>query len=586
MNVAAGFEVHLCRQTRHLYLARGMWLRTYFPIVLIVVLLLSISILNYIPPVLNQVSQATSISIFQNPAYRIVEHPLPTGSSGPLGISSDNLGRIWFVEVQSNQIGMFDPATNSFSEFNVPTTNSLLEQIAVDKFGNVWFTELDSNQLGELKNGTQTILEFMIPRGQQVLPCGPVGITTSSDGNVWITCMFSNQIDEFSPINETYSTFDIPLFHSAPVQIVFDPQGNLWFTAADVDMLGFAVVTHLKNGTSNGIQEFAPVNPTYLTTVTLPQNLPNQSAHSYKQSMIQGVTSISSPTGLAISPDGSTLWITEHTTSSFDRYNIQSKTLIKYWTSQTHNAGYTTSLPNGVAVDNQGYVWIAEHYGNKIAEFNPSTEQLIEYPIPCLQQGIAGTLYLTLGKNSAVWFSEFIGDAIGEIEQVESGLTLSLDIGMSIASIESGGNITLPITLTLAGSEETSSSIDLDISGISATGFLQNLVARFNPSKLTLSHSDAGNSSLMLKANGIGPGIYYLTVNAKLSLTGAIYSTILKLTVQSNSDFRTPPFGGVIIVVASIAVIGSLFLILQKRDKSNSHAKNDETLRLYPSLLT
>ncbi len=533
--------------------------------ILAIILLISASTGNF-DRMFPNVSQDSSVSLSQSPEYRIVEHPLPAGSSRPLGLSADKLGRIWFVAVQSNQIGMFNPASNSFSEFNVPTPNSLLEQIAIDNSGNAWFTELTPNQLGELKNGTETILEFEIPKGQQGLPCGPIGVTTSLDGNVWITCEFSNQIDEFFPINETFSAFDIPVFHSAPLQIVFDQRGNLWFTAADADMLGYAAIAQLKNETSDGIQEFSPMNQTYLTTITLLKSPPIQSAISFQQSTTQVVTSILTPTGLSISPDGTILWITEHSASSFDRYNIQSKTLVKYWTSQTHNVQYTTSLPNGIAVDERGYVWIAEHYGNKIAEFNPLTEQLVEYPIPCCKQGIAGSLYLTLGMNGTVWFSEFFGNAIGEMRPTQLEASLWLSVGMSTASMDAYGNISLPITLILKGSKETTSpSVYFDISGISVTGSPENLEASFNPSNLTLSHEGNGNASLILKSNGIEAGIYYLTVSAKLSSTGVTYSTILKLAVQGTSASRTLLlYGGVIGVTILISVVASFFLFTRK----------------------
>ena len=396
--------------------------------------------------------------------YRIIQYPIPENSSQPWGISVDSSGRVWFNEAGSNQIGMFDPKSKTFQEFNVPTPNSLLEEIAIDRSGNPWFTELNGEKLGELSADSGTIHEFKIPPGPDDLPCGPIGVTASGS-SIWITCEFSNQIDEFFPTNSSFLSFDLPVFYSAPLDIAFDANGNFWFTAADSNMIGFVTTSELQSGTSNGIQEFAPTNSSYLTTIV---NSPPPTNLSLKNNGSQTiVSSLQTPSQLALSPDGKTLWITEHIVSSFDEYNIGSKVLDKFWTSQTHNPNYTTSLPNGIAIDNAGNVWIAEHYGNKIAEFNPASKTMIEYPIPCCGAQIAGTLYLALGMNSTVWFTEFYGNNIGELIPANSTDPLSISDGNSTTQLKSsGGNVTIPITI----SADSNQNINLDISGISGTG--------------------------------------------------------------------------------------------------------------------
>ena len=314
------------------------------------------------------------------PVYRIVQYPLPNGSQQPWGIAVDGSGRVWFVEEQSNQIGMFDPKTASFREYNVTTPNSLLEEISIDGFGNPWFTELNGEHLGELNVSSGMILEFSIPNGPGNLPCGPIGVTPYKT-SIWITCEFSDQIDQFFSENSTFASYDLPIFYSAPLDIVFNSTGNFWFSAADSNMIGYVTTSTLRAGTTDGIQEFAPRNVSYLMTVTNPQAPPGLGQSKNGNQTI--VSSLATPSQLALSPDGKEIWITEHVSSSFDEYDINSKVLDKYWTSRTHNPNYANSLPNGIAVGSNGIVWIAEHYGNKIAEFDPTTRTMTEYPIPC-----------------------------------------------------------------------------------------------------------------------------------------------------------------------------------------------------------
>ena len=122
-------------------------------------------------------------------------------------------------------------------------------------------------------------------------------------------------------------------------------------------MLGKAVIAQLKNGTSDGITEFAPINQTYVFEF------------SQQTSFLGGTTetklSLPTPSGIAMDSDGR-LWVTEHIDSSFDSYDPSSGSLVRYWTSQTDDDyGFKVTFPNGIAVAKNGTVWIAEHYGNR-----------------------------------------------------------------------------------------------------------------------------------------------------------------------------------------------------------------------------
>ncbi len=538
-------------------------LRYFLSIGLILLLVFSFGLSTYDHQFTYSDSSASTAVPALMHNYKIIQYPLPKGSSQPWGMTVDSQGRVWFVEEQTNQVGMFDPRNSSFAEYNVTTPNSLLEEITAAPNGNVWFTELTGESLGQLNPASGVIREYGMPRGPDNLPCGPIGVTASSNGNIWVTCEFSNQIDEFFPSNSSFLSFDLPVFFSAPLDIVFDHGGNFWFSAADSDMIGYVTVADLKNGTSNGINEFAPTNQTYLVTITNSQ-VPNASDLTATPPGVKIVSSIQTPSEIALSPDGSSLWITEHVASSFDRYNINSKSLIKYWTSQTYSSSYTTSLPNGIAVDAANHVWIAEHYGNKIAEFNPDTGQMVEYPIPCCGNGIAGTLYLALGLNGSVWFTEFYGNAIGELVPQSTFQPISLSLENTTASVSSYGEVRIPVQTSLNNSSMNSVKVTFFISGISTTGKMESSTALFDPPSVSLTSGGNLSTTLDIKTNGLNPGTYYLTVGGKLSTTGVIYSTILKLVVSPDSSKTLLVEGAIAGSVASVAVVGALVVISRR----------------------
>lgn len=492
-------------------------------------------------------------------AYELVQNRIPSNSSEPWAITTDKAGTVWFVEQGTNRVGMLNPNTGNITEFSIPTPNSTVDSVAVDAQGNVWFTELTGNNIGELQNGSKSITEYHVPGlayqilGQtQYQSCGPSEVVPDSSGHIWVNCIFSNQIDEFFPTINKFYSFDLPVFQSAPAGLVFDHQGNFWFTAADADMLGHGIVSELQNGTSNGITEFAPINQTYIFTFEHPLGFQGP----YENSS----SSLPTPSGIAISPDGNTLWITEHVDSSFDSYNIQTQSLVRYWTSKTNDAfGYSVSFPNGIAMDQDGNVWIAEHYGNKIAEFDPSTESLTEYIVPCCDSSSAGTYTLTLGKNGTVWFVEIAGNAIGELAPMTSNQTYSLNLGASILNTGTSGSVSIPLKITGA----TSQSVSFDVSGITGTGILSNSSASFSPESVKISSSGNATSELTINTLGLSTGAYYLTVSAKILPQGVIYSRILKLVVSNYSSLLTSAI--IVGVVASVLVVGTITVLLKRR---------------------
>lgn len=542
--------------------------------IIVSVLVLLLLFLHSGPLETESLSVTSNQVSFSPDGYQIVQHPLPNGSTEPWSLATDSRGRVWVIQQGSNQLGMFNPVTSTYQEYPIPTSNSTANSVVVDGGGNVWLTELTSNKLGELRNGSSSISEFAIPNSTITLEgaptpvsCGPTGVYKGPSGSVWVLCLFSNQIDEFFPSNDSFNSYNLPLFQSGPAGLVFDHSGNFWFTAADANMLGYASVTELKGGTSDGFQEFAPQNSTYQYSFEHDTNIEGSTENI--------VSSLPTPSGIALSPDGSTLWISEHVDSSFDSYNIDSKSLDRYWTSQTYNQfGYPVSFPNGLAVDGSGNVWIAEHYGNKVAEFNPILDALTEYTVPCCGATSAGVYTLALGQNGTVWFVEINGNAIGEIEPSRAtAQSLTMSIGEDLISLSSSGSssITVPLQIEQNGTQtQNATQVTLGISGLSSTGALSGATARFNPSSFELGGSQSNSSNLELSLDGLKTGVYDLTVSATLEPANVICSLILKLVVSSPSSLEQLfVYGGVIGATASVVVVGTLAMLRRR----NSYRK-------------
>ncbi|MDG6923902.1 MAG: SMP-30/gluconolactonase/LRE family protein [Nitrososphaerota archaeon] len=500
-------------------------------------------------------------------SYEMLQYHLPNGSSQPFAIATDNLGREWIAEQGSNQLGMFDPSTRAFQEYAFPTPDSMLSAVAIDSSDNVWVVGLTSNKLGELKNGTNIIIEFSIPNGSttygntvEPLACGPVGVFVGPHQDVWILCDFSNQIDEFFPQNSTFSSFNLPEWQSGPVDLVFDQQGNFWFTAADADMLGRVVISQLRNGTTDGISEFTPRNETYTFVFDHSTDLAGDRKNI--------TSSLPTPAGIALSPDGKSLWITEHADGAFDSYNIATKSLDRFWTSKTYDAfGYPYSFPNGIAVDANGIVWMAEHYGNKVAEYNPSTGKLTEYAVPCCGVTSSGLYTLTLGKDGTVWFVEIFGNAIGELKPASSTQSFEINTPRTFSVSTQPAILTIPIYIQYTEyPSDQPVNVSLDIAGISKTGALAGALAQFTPTTFQISGSGNMTSNLNLSIDSLDSGIYDFTVSANLSSSGITYSTVFAVSVGATTSFaRLVPYALAAVIIASFIAVGALSLRMKTK---------------------
>lgn len=510
------------------------------------------------PSTLGVSTSSGSTSVAWKGSYQVVQHPLPDPHSQPWEIAGGPGGSVWFVEQAANQLGEYDPGNGTIRQYRIPTNGSTPDGVAADAGGNIWFTELTTNKLGELRAGSDKVVEYPIPglevnvgTTRQSVPCGPGAVLPDGSGSVWVACLYSSQIDRYVPDKGVFYIYNLPVFYSAPAGMLLDGKGNLWFTAADADMLGKAVLSQLVNNTSQGITEFAPINRTYLFKFN------------HLNSFLGGsnviTSSLPTPSGIAMSPSG-TIWVTEHVDSSFDSYTPATGSLTRYWTSQTYGAfGFSSSFPNGIAIDGNGTVWIGEHYGNKILEFVPGSGAMTEYPVPCCTSNIAGVYSVTLDSGGNLWFVEINGNAIGELVKSPPSSGLSLTLPETSFSLGQKGTVTVPLVYKESGAAANTTTLQLSLSGTSSSGALETMTGEFTHSRLEVPPGGRASTELTLQANGIKPGAYYVTLGASAS-DGTIYSVVLKLTVRGPAYLDAEVIVPLALGLTAAAALGGLLV--------------------------
>ena len=287
----------------------------------------------------------------------IVEYPVPTGFSSPIGITAGPDANLWFTESSGNKIGQITPS-GVITEFPVPTAGAQPHSIVTGPDGNLWLTETAGNKIGRL-TPSGGWAEFNVPTANSL----PTAIATGADGNLWFVEFNANKIGKITPagIFTEYFVLGSPQLEG----ITAGPDGNVWFA----NRTGGAIDSITPTGSIHAISAPAGFGPNQITT----------------------------------GPDGN-LWYTN--TGAND---------IAKTAPTSFSTAYTLPAADGnlagIATGPDGDMWVTSQAGNHVDRVTTSGA-VTQYPIPTATSGPAG---ITTGPDNNIWFVETSANKIGRL---------------------------------------------------------------------------------------------------------------------------------------------------------------------------
>jgi virginiamycin B lyase len=334
----------------------------------------------------------------------------------------------------------------------------------------------------------------------------------------------------------------------------FDGNGNIYFIGINSKSLYYGDVSKMKNGTSEGIIEipiplegFSEIDPRIVTSgLLVVDNERNDVwlsllAFQRKGQLFQYdietkkvvhtidlPADLSSPVGGAIDASGN-LWVGDHGTNIFFKYNPTDGKLTKFITSvasprifggQVPDNAYT--WPYWLEEGADGSIWFNQHTGNKIARFDPEEMTLTEYWIPSQNRnwsvcppdastcGIANALQFTVGQDDQVWFSEWTENKIARLDAAKQ-------IPVTVSA---------PQEVTVSRGDSTEIKVTIDAQGdfigrmiasgtFTPNGMLGNSTGIFSQDSVSLSGGSKQISYTFTPAGDIEPGQYALMIGAE-----------------------------------------------------------------------
>ncbi len=395
----------------------------------------------------------------------------------------------------------------------------------------LWFTEFDAGKVGEFFSVNKTAREFSVPGSHSQ----PAGLAMDREGKIWFADESGNgSIWRFDPSTQEFKQYELHTANATPVFILIDLSSNIWFTELTGNKLGELVypdytMREYSVPTANaGPVELAlqSSKQTIWFTETYSSrigefDIPSGSFREFTPSV-----SLRAPVGIVLDQSGD-VWVSEHGGSSIVEFNPSNSTYRKYPTSEpSASAGYQISAPATLALDGEGRLWFVEHFSNKVGRLDPRMGTLDEFTIPT--QG-AYSILNTLDQQGNFWFTRYSGNSIGMIRFNATSPFLVRTQGRGVAELTAGKTIEESVVLT----NNESSSLDLTLnatSSFTATGQTSTKQVSINPSVITL---------------------------------GPHQNTTVTITITPDSDLSSGPYSvGVVASAGSISTIGMMFFLV------------------------
>jgi virginiamycin B lyase len=465
-------------------------------------------------------------------------------------------------------------------EFNVPTPYSAPLAIAVDKQGIVWFTESNVSQLGRFDPTNRTFKEYPVPGIGDMW-----GITTDQNGMLWLT-QYSGKgsvnpgglivsggqgrLLRFDPSTAQFSTVNIPTNSSFPMRVTADHENRIWFT----ELLGNKI--GMYDSTSNSLKEYpVPTNvsgPADLTfdqygtlwfTETYNQSVAkffpgNQSFVEYHLSTRDPSKILSSPVGIGVSASGG-VWLTDHGGNWIAQFDPASNNVTRYPTHTPPSDVYPTSIPNGLAIDNVGRVWFAEHGGNSIGYYEPANRTMVEFPIPT--GPISTALWLSLAPDGDVWFTEWSGNKIGVVH-ASRPVPISLRLSVTYLRLETGSAAKLSLLAKVSENLEGNGTFRFSW----ASYDVRQISVAFSPGYPSFSGLVDTPAQAQVSLHGkISPGRYALGLGIDAGMV-RVWTIVPVDVVQAVPSNAMPSMSWLLTTILLVVLLGALLgLILRRR---------------------
>ena len=262
------------------------------------------------------------------------------------------------------------------TEYDLQRVTTQPHDILVGKDGSIWYTDFGEMFIGKFDPKTLKLTEFPMKKFKEKAPVGLLSIEFDQAGKIWFDMMYQGAIGTIDPVTGEVTYYPLsPDINDDTVQINMmgirhDVDGKVWTKSTGTQHI-YRVDLATKKW-----ERFHPTD-----------SLPDNMRHAIYQ---------------VISDSQNNLWMAEFREGFLGK--IDAKTTKVTW--------YRIPTPNARArrlnIDAQDRITVAEYGGNKVALFDPKTEQFTEYQMPPHTYPYRAGI----DKNGEIWASTMHTDRV------------------------------------------------------------------------------------------------------------------------------------------------------------------------------
>ena len=167
-----------------------------------------------------------------DPATGVIAVFAAPGGRGPYGIDATPDGTVYFVSLAGSYLARIEPETDGATVLSPPTPGQGARRVWSDSAGRLWIAEWNAAQLGMYDPAADTWLEWRLP-GDHPLP---YAVYVDEHDAVWLTDFGGNALVRFDPAREVFDVLSLPSAAGEVRQLLGRP-GELWGAESGVDKL-------------------------------------------------------------------------------------------------------------------------------------------------------------------------------------------------------------------------------------------------------------------------------------------------------------------------------------------------------------
>jgi sugar lactone lactonase YvrE len=316
----------------------------------------------------------------------------------PWGIALDKEGHVWVADAGNNRIQEFN-ATGVYTR--QLTTAGVLSigdpgGVAVDKEGDVWVADSTNDRVDEFSNTGEYLNRFGTAGSGEEEFNDPRGIAVDSEGHIWVADTGNDRVEELSSTGTFIRAFGSRGLKAGefedPVALAIDSSGNVWVADSENERVEefSSTGTYLREYTEIEEPEGIAANAKGDVWVSAYDEVVELSSTATKIGSFgsdgKGNGQFESARGVTIS--GEAAYVVDYGNSRVEEFKLTEKEgkskgeyVAQFGSKGTGNGQFKD--PQGIALDSEGHVWVADAGNNRIQEFSlpasPHAAQTIYY---------------------------------------------------------------------------------------------------------------------------------------------------------------------------------------------------------------